>query len=137
MAQLARAHLVYGEWLRRRRRRLDAREELRRAQEMFESMGAAAFAERARVELFATGERAQPRTADRAERLTPQELRIATLVAEGLSNPQIAAQLQLSPRTVEYHLRKTFRKLGVASRTQVARALAERDRRRRGPVQFP
>jgi DNA-binding CsgD family transcriptional regulator len=124
--RLARTHLVYGEWLRRRRRRLDAREELRRAQEMFVAMGASAFAERARIELVATGERAQPRTFAAAERLTPQELRIANLVAEGLSNPQIAGQLLISRRTVEYHLHKIFRKLGVSSRTQVARELHER-----------
>ena len=122
--ELARAHLVYGEWLRRQRRRSDARRQLRTAHEMFTAMGAGAFAERARVELLATGERARQRTAETENELTPQEAQIARLVSQGESNRDIAAQLFLSPSTVDYHLRKVYRKLGVASRTQLARAMA-------------
>ena len=121
--QLARGHLVYGEWLRRQRRRRDARERLRTAHETFTAMGAGAFAERARVELLASGERARQRTAETAEELTPQEAQIARLVSEGDSNRDIAAQLFLSPSTVDYHLRKVFRKTGVTSRTQLARTM--------------
>ena len=124
--QLARAYLVYGEWLRRQRRRRDARGQLRIAHEMFTSMGAEAFAERARVELLATGERARQRTAETADELTPQEAQIARLVSQGESNRDIAAQLFLSPSTVDYHLRKVFRKTGVTSRTQLAHTMADR-----------
>jgi DNA-binding CsgD family transcriptional regulator len=120
---LARAHLLYGEWLRRQRRRRDARDQLRTAFVMFDSMGMEAFAGRARAELRATGERVRPRTPGTLEVLTPQEEQIAWLVAEHLSNREIAARLFISASTVEYHLRKIFRKLGVSSRTQLAQAL--------------
>jgi DNA-binding CsgD family transcriptional regulator len=123
--QLARAHLAYGEWLRRQRRRRDARGQLRAAHEMFAAMGADAFAERAQVELLATGERARQRTAGTESELTPQEAQIARLVSGGDSNRDIAARLFLSPSTVDYHLRKVFRKTGVTSRTQLARAMAD------------
>jgi DNA-binding CsgD family transcriptional regulator len=120
---LARAHLLYGEWLRRERRRVDARAELRTAHELFSDFGMEAFAERARVELEATGEHARKRTVDTLGDLTPQEAQISRLVAEGRSNKEIAAQLFISPNTVEYHLRKVFRKLDVKTRTQLASAL--------------
>jgi DNA-binding CsgD family transcriptional regulator len=123
--QLARARLLYGEWLRRERRRRDAREELGAACELFEGIGADAFADRARTELGATGRRLRTRAPGTAEPLTPHERRIATLVGEGASNAEIAAQLFISPRTVEYHLAKVFRKLGIRSRAEVARALEE------------
>jgi DNA-binding CsgD family transcriptional regulator len=118
--ELARAHLLYGEWLRRERRRLDARNELRAAHEMFTGFGMEAFAERARVELEATGARARKRTASTIDQLTPQEAQVARLAGQGSTNREIAAQLFISPSTVEYHLRKAFRKLGVKSRTQLA-----------------
>jgi DNA-binding NarL/FixJ family response regulator len=123
-ADLARAHLLYGEWLRRERRRLDARGQLRTAHDLFSEFGMEAFAERARIELEATGQRARKRTVDTLGELTPQEAQISRLVAEGHTNREIAAQLFISASTVEYHLRKVFRKLGVKSRTQLARRLA-------------
>ena len=122
-ADLARAHLLYGEWLRRERRRLDARRQLRTAHDLFSDFGMEAFAERARVELEATGEHARRRTVDTLDQLTPQEAQISRLVAQGNTNREIAAQLFISPSTVEYHLRKAFLKLGVKSRTQLANRL--------------
>ena len=118
---LARAQLVYGEWLRRENRRVDARAQLRAAHDAFRSHGAAAFAERARRELLATGETARRRTDDARAELTPQEAQIARLAREGFSNPEIGAQLFISPRTVQYHLRKVFQKLGISSRNQLGR----------------
>jgi DNA-binding CsgD family transcriptional regulator len=117
---LARARLLYGEWLRRDRRRIDAREQLRIAYDFFSDAGMEAFAERARIELRATGDQARERTPDALDQLTPQEAQISRLVAEGHTNREIAAQLFISPSTVEYHLGKAFRKLDVKSRTQLA-----------------
>jgi len=120
---LARAKLVYGEWLRRENRRLDARQQLGAAHELFDSFGAGAFAERARHELLATGETARRRTADTLSLLTPQEAQIARLAGDGLTNPEIGAQLFISPRTVEYHLRKVYPKLDISSRKELRHAL--------------
>ena len=120
--ELARTHLLYGEWLRGEGRRLDARYQLHTALEAFTGMSAEAFARRAERELLATGERAGKRTEDALDQLTPQETQIARLAANGHTNRAIAAQLFISPSTVEYHLRKAFRKLGVKSRTQLAQS---------------
>jgi DNA-binding CsgD family transcriptional regulator len=122
---LARAQLLYGEWLRRENRRGDAREQLRTAYDGFTAMGMEAFAERARRELLATGETVHKRTVQARYELTAQEVQIARLAGDGLSNPEIAAQLFLSTRTVEWHLRKVFSKLGISSRRQLSRALAD------------
>jgi DNA-binding CsgD family transcriptional regulator len=119
----ARAHLVYGEWLRRAGRRVDAREHLRTAYEMFSNFGMHAFAERTRRELIATGEKPRKRSAETWSDLTAQEAQIAQLAREGYSNPEIGAQLFLSPRTVEWHMRKVFAKLEITSRRQLDAAL--------------
>ena len=124
-ATLARAHLLYGEWLRREHRRVDAREQLRVAYAMLSDMGMEAFAERARRELLATGETVHKRTVQARYELTAQEVQIARLASDGLSNPEIAAQLFLSTRTVEWHLRKVFSKVGISSRRELGRALAD------------
>ena len=123
---LARAHLLYGEWLRRERRPADARAQLRTAHEMCAAIGMLAFAERARRELLATGENVRLRTFDRQGELTPQEAQIARLARSGLSNQEIGAQLFLSARTVEWHLGKVFAKLEISSRRQLRQALPDR-----------
>jgi DNA-binding NarL/FixJ family response regulator len=115
--------LVYGEWLRRERRRIEAREQLRTAHELLSGMGIKAFAQRAERELLATGERARKRSVETREDLTAQEAQIARLARDGLSNPEIGARLFISARTVEYHLHKVFSKLGISSRNQLDRAL--------------
>jgi DNA-binding CsgD family transcriptional regulator len=125
--ELARTHLLYGEWLRRENRRVDARARLRKAHEMFTAIGMEAFAERARAELLATGEKARRRTVETRDELTPQERQIARLARDGLSNPEIGARLFLSPRTVEWHLHKVFTKLGIRSRRELRRALPTPD----------
>jgi DNA-binding CsgD family transcriptional regulator len=125
VTDLARSRLLYGEWLRRRRRRRDARRQLRLAHEMLQATGAMAFASRAATELLATGERARARVSETRDQLTPQERQVAQLAADGESNAEIAAQLFISPHTVAYHLRKVFNKLSVSSRNQLASALGE------------
>jgi DNA-binding CsgD family transcriptional regulator len=125
---LARAHLLYGEWLRRQNRRVDARHQLRSAYDMFTAIGAEAFAERARRELVATGEKVRKRDVDTVDVLTPQEEHIARLARDGRTNPEIGAELYLSARTVEWHLRKIFIKLGITSRKGLHDALPPRQR---------
>ena len=126
---LARAHLVYGEWLRRQQRRVDAREQLRAAHDMFLRFGAQGFAERASRELQATGETVRKRTTEARDGLTAQEAQVARLAAAGHTNPEIGAQLFISPRTAEYHLRKVFTKLDISSRRQLRSRMAQLERR--------
>jgi DNA-binding CsgD family transcriptional regulator len=121
--EVARSRLLYGEWLRRQGRRVDAREQLRVARELLLAMGAEGFAERARHELLATGEKVRKRSDDTRDELTPQEEHIARLAREGRTNPEIGAELFLSPRTVEWHLKKVFTKLGISSRRALRDAL--------------
>jgi DNA-binding CsgD family transcriptional regulator len=123
--ELARSHLLYGEWLRRSNRRVDAREQLRTAHEAFVTMGADAFAERARHELVATGAKVRKRLDETRDELTPQEEHIARRARDGRTNPQIGAELYLSPRTVEWHLNKVFTKLGIRSRRELAAVLPD------------
>jgi DNA-binding CsgD family transcriptional regulator len=120
---LARAHLLYGEWLRRENRRVDARVQLRAAGGLFASIGMEAFADRTTRELLATGEKARKRTAETRDELTAQEEQIARLARDGLTNPEIGARLFLSPRTVEWHLRKVFSKLEISSRRELPSAI--------------
>src|SRR6202011_974767 len=122
-AELARSHLLYGEWLRRERRRVDAREQLRTAHELLHAMGIEAFAERASRELLATGETARKRAVETRDELTAQEALIARLARDGLSNPEIGTRLFISPRTVKYHLRKVFMKLDISSRSELDRVM--------------
>jgi DNA-binding CsgD family transcriptional regulator len=121
--ELARARLLYGEWLRREQRRVDAREQLRLAHEMFNAMGADGFSERARIELLATGETVRKRTVETRDELTAQEAQIARLARDGRTNPEIGAQLYISPRTVEWHLKNVFTKLGIRSRRELGHRL--------------
>jgi ATP/maltotriose-dependent transcriptional regulator MalT len=124
--ELARAHLLYGEWLRRENRRVDARAQLRIAHDSFVTIGMEAFTERARIELLATGEHVRARTVQTLDDLTAQERQIAEMARDGLSNPEIGARMFLSPRTVEWHLRKVFTKLGISSRKELRDALPPR-----------
>jgi DNA-binding CsgD family transcriptional regulator len=124
VTDLAHTHLVYGEWLRKQNRRLDAQVQLRKAVEMFEAMGARGFADRAARELAATGERPRQRTPNKADHLTPQERQIAILAAQGVKNREIATKLFISSHTVDYHLRKVYRKLDVRSRYQLQSLLS-------------
>jgi DNA-binding CsgD family transcriptional regulator len=124
--ELARARLLYGEWLRRENRRLDARHQLRAAYDLFTAIGAEAFAERARRELLATGEKVRKREVDTYSQLTQQEEHIVRLARDGRTNPEIAAELFISTRTVEWHLRKVFAKLGITSRRDLHDALPPR-----------
>lgn len=126
--ELARAQLLYGEWLRREGRRADARVQLRTAHEALVAMGVEAFADRAQRELLATGETVRKRTVETSQELTSQEAQIARLVADGLTNPEIGAALFISPRTVEWHLRKVFSKLGINSRRQLRLSVHDKDR---------
>jgi DNA-binding CsgD family transcriptional regulator len=126
---LARAHLLFGEWMRRAGRRIDAREQLRKAYEMFTDIGMEAFAERAQAELLATGETVRKRNVETLTDLTPQELQVARLASDGLTNPEIGARLFLSPRTIEWHLRKVFVKLGITSRRELRAALPNSSRK--------
>jgi DNA-binding CsgD family transcriptional regulator len=125
--ELGRAHLLYGEWLRRENRRVDARAHLHQAHELFTAIGMEAFVERARIELSASGETVRKRTSESRDDLTPQERQIAQLARDGLSNPEIGARMFLSPRTVEWHLRKVFTKLGIRSRRELTAALPSSD----------
>jgi len=121
--ELARTHLLYGEWLRREQRRVEAREQLHTADDMLSMMGVEAFADRARRELLATGETVRKRRVETRGDLTAQEAQIARLARNGLTNPEIGAQLFISPRTVQYHLCKVFLKLGISSRAELERVL--------------
>jgi DNA-binding CsgD family transcriptional regulator len=133
-AHLARAHLVYGEWLRRQGRRIDARSPLLTAEELFATMGAEAFAARAHHELAASGERARRRSVHARDELTAQEVQVARLARDGLSNPEIGTRLYISRRTVEYHLHKVFAKLGISSRLELPEALADHEVSRARPI---
>jgi DNA-binding CsgD family transcriptional regulator len=122
--ETGRAHLLYGEWLRRAARRVDARQQLRTAQEILDSIGMAGFADRAHRELLATGEKVRKRSVDVARNaLTSQELHVALLARDGLSNTEIGTRLFISPRTAQYHLGKVFAKLGIRSRGELAHVL--------------
>ena len=134
-AWLARAHLLYGEWLRREGRRVDAREQLRTARDMFAATSMEAFAERARRELIATGEKVRKRSVETRDQLTPQEEQIALLARDGRTSPEIGAQLFLSERTVEWHLGKIFPKLGIGSRANCMPRWSARDSRTSRPSQ--
>ena len=123
--ELARSRLLFGEWLRRHKRRSDARKQLRAAHESFDAFGAVPYAERARTELLATGERARRRTEETRLELTPRERQVAAMAVSGLTNGEIATRLFVTASTVEFHLSKVFRKLGITSRRQIPRAMGE------------